>query len=515
MNQINFPRIKSSNEILTSGCIKFLTELSNKFESCRKNLILLRIMRQISVNEGKYPDFYQSTEVIRNGDWKVSSIPDKLKDRTIEITGPVDRKMIVNGLNSEANGYMADFEDSTSPTWDNIINGQINLRDAVQNKIELITSTKKYKLRDNIANLATLLVRPRGLHLNEKNFKINGKEISASLFDFGVYFYTNAQKLASLNIGPYFYLPKLQNHLEARLWNDIFVFSQEYLNIPKGTVKATVLIEHILAAFEMDEILYELREHSAGLNCGRWDYIFSYIKTFHQHMVLPDKSLITMNTHFMNSYVKLLVQTCHKRGVCAMGGMAAQVPVKNNRKLNEYNLNKVYLDKLNEAKLGLDGTWVAHPGLIEVAKLGFEKYKPKEQPNQIDIPREHVEITKEDLLKVPSGEITLSCIEDNVSTCLEYLDNWVKGIGCVAINHKMEDLATAEISRIQLWNWLQHGKVDKGDLLQLIDNEKGVGKESKDILKKVTLNTELTEFISLEAYPYLDQNHAPSGLITK
>jgi len=492
---MEYSKSYSSSDILTKDCVEFLIELSNTFEHHRKKLLGLRCSIQQKINNGSLPKQH-----FNDKDWKIKTIPEKLKDRTIEITGPVDRKMIINALNSNANGYMADFEDSTSPTWKNIIEGQINLRDAINNNISFDNGRKIYKLKDNITNLTTLFVRPRGLHLNEKNVTINNIPISASFFDFGVYFFTNAKRLSSLQIGPYFYLPKLQNHLEARLWNDIFIFSQNYVQIPHGTIKATVLIEHILTAFEMDDILYELKEHSAGLNCGRWDYIFSFIKTFHKHHVLPDKSSITMNSHFMNSYVQLLVQTCHKRGIHAIGGMAAAIPVKNNQELNDKNLKAVYQDKLNEAKLGLDGTWVAHPGLIEIARKGFAKYKFT--PNQIDIEHNYVNITREDLLMVPSGDITMECLKDNVSSCLEYLDNWVKGIGCVAINHKMEDLATAEISRIQIWNWLQHDKINKDDLLNLIDNEP-VSNDSKEILKTVTFKNELTEFMSLEAYKYL------------
>lgn len=496
----------NAEQILTNDCIEFLLLLSKHFEKQRQQILQARKIKQNDIDNGKFPDFLDSTSNIRNSEWTVSPTPYKLQNRTIEITGPVDRKMIINGLNSKANGYMADFEDSTSPTWKNIIEGHINLRDAIHNNISFNNGKKSYKLNGDIRTLATLFVRPRGLHLNEKNVTINGKVISASLFDFGVYFFTNAKLLSSYGIGPYFYLPKLQNHIEARWWNSVFTFSQNHLNIPIGTVKATVLIEHILSAFEMDEILFELRLHSAGLNCGRWDYIFSFIKTFHKHSVLPDKSSITMQSHFMNSYVKLLVQTCHKRGVAAMGGMAAQIPIKNDIKLNENNLNKVYLDKLNESKLGLDGTWVAHPGLIDVALLGFEKYKSKYEFNQIHKIKSTEIITQKDLLLLPVGQITTQCVDDNINTCLLYLHNWINGLGCVAINHKMEDLATAEISRIQLWNWVQHGKISYYYIRNIIDKNSNISHNAKNILKNIIFKDELTDFITLESYKYLDSD---------
>ncbi len=440
--------------ILTPEAIEFASFLHKKFNNTRLELLENRRVRQAEIDAGFMPDFLQETESIRQDDWKTAPIPKDLLDRRVEITGPVERKMIINALNSDVKVFMADFEDSNSPTWENIINGQINLRDAVNRTITFTGPTGKYyKLNDETA---TLMVRPRGWHLNEKNIVINDVPISASIFDFALYFFHNVNTLLSSGTGPYYYLPKLENHLEARLWNDIFNSAQNELGIPKGTIKATVLIETILAAFEMDEILYELREHSAGLNCGRWDYIFSFIKKFRNNpnFVLPDRSELTMDRHFLESYVNLLVQTCHKRGAHAMGGMAAQIPIKNNLIANEKALKKVRNDKEREASAGHDGTWVAHPGLAPIAMDIFNSVMPEK--NQLHIIRDDIHVTADDLIKVPHGEITENGVRENIRVGIQYLEAWLCGNGCVPLYHLMEDAATAEISRTQLWQWIHH-----------------------------------------------------------
>ena len=415
---------------------------------------------QQEIDSGKIPDFLPETAGIRQSEWKVAPIPKDLLDRRVEITGPVDRKMIINALNSGASVFMADFEDSNSPTWSNNIEGQHNLRDAVRGTIRYESPEgKRYQLG---SKPATLLVRPRGWHLDEKHFLVDGKPISASLFDFGLFFFHNATALLSKGTGPYFYLPKMESHLEARLWNDVFCFAQDELGIPRGSIRATVLIETILAAFEMDEILYELRDHSAGLNCGRWDYIFSFIKKFRAHpeFVLPDRSQVTMERHFLSSYVELLIQTCHRRGIHAMGGMAAQIPIRNDAAANEQALEKVRRDKLREVQAGHDGTWVAHPGLVPVAKEIFDKYMP--EPNQISPIRNRRShragrCKRKDLLEVPNGEITEEGLRWNIDVGIAVLAFVAAGIGCVPIYNLMEDAATAEICRAQVWQWVRHG----------------------------------------------------------
>src|SRR5579862_7515571 len=446
--------------VLTAEASAFLRKLATQFEPRRQELLARRRVVQQEIDNGKLPDFLPETAEIRQGDWKVAAIPNDLRDRRVEITGPVDRKMIINALNSGANVFMADFEDSNSPTWSNNIEGQRNLRDAVRGSIEYVSPEgKKYQLG---ANRATLDVRPRGWHLNEKHFEVEGEPISASLFDFGLFFFHNAADLLSQGTGPYFYLPKMESHLEARLWNDVFSFAQDELGVPRGTIRATVLIETILAAFEMDEILYELREHSAGLNCGRWDYIFSFIKKFSTRpdFLLPNRAEVTMEQHFLNSYVQLLIHTCHRRGAHAMGGMAAQIPIKNDPVANEKAIEKVRQDKLREVRAGHDGTWVAHPGLVSVAKDIFDAYM--KQPNQIDRKRDDVHVTAKDLLTIPKGNITEEGLRWNIDVGLQYLAAWLSSNGCVPIYNLMEDAATAEICRAQVWQWVKHGATMQG-----------------------------------------------------
>ena len=455
---------KEYHQILSPEAIKFTLYLHNKFNSTRLDLLERRKSNQKDINLGIKPDFLKHTESIRKAKWKIANIPKDLEDRRVEITGPVDRKMIINALNSGVKVFMADFEDSNSPTWDNIINGQINLKDAVNRTISFTnTNGKQYKLNNEIA---TLMVRPRGWHLNEKNISVNSQPISASIFDFSMYFFHNVDTLISSGTGPYFYLPKIENHLEARLWNDIFNAAQDELGIPRGTIKATVLIETILAAFEMDEILYELRDHSAGLNCGRWDYIFSVIKKFRNdpNFILPDRSEITMERHFLKSYVDLLVNTCHKRGAHAMGGMAAQIPIKNDPIKNNKALEKVKNDKEREAVAGHDGTWIAHPGLASIAIEAFNnKMNGK---NQLDIIKDNLNVQSEDLLKVPKGKITEKGVRENIRVGIQYVAAWLCGNGCVPLYNLMEDAATAEISRAQLWQWIYHScKLNDGTIM--------------------------------------------------
>ena len=457
------PSFKTEYEsILSDGALLFVEKLEKEFRSRRQVLLENRIKMQKKIDEGFLPDFLPETKPIRSGDWKVSPTPNDLLDRRVEITGPVERKMIINALNSGVKVFMADFEDSNSPTWDNIIEGQINLRDAVNKTITFTNphNEKFYQLNDSVA---TLMVRPRGWHLHEKNIELDGMPLSASIFDFGLFFYHNAKTQIANGTGPYFYLPKLEHHDEAKLWNDIFIKAQNELNIPIGTIKATVLIETILAAFQMDEILYALKEHSAGLNCGRWDYIFSFIKKFknNKDFVLPDRSEVTMDRHFLKSYVKLLINTCHKRGVHAMGGMAAQIPIKNNDEANMIALNKVKADKRREASAGHDGTWIAHPGLAEIAMDAFNNVM--EGANQIEKDVGSCGISQKDLLKVPLGKITEEGVCENIRVGVQYLEAWLNGNGCVPLYNLMEDAATAEISRSQLWQWLKHEKeMDNG-----------------------------------------------------
>jgi malate synthase len=444
-------------EILTTEALALVAKLHREFEPRREELLAKRVERAREIDAGVDPDFLPETKHIRDDpSWKVAPAPADLQDRRAEITGPVDRKMIINALNSGAKVFMSDFEDSNTPTWSNTIDGQINLRDAVDGSISFSSNGKEYALGEN---LATLLVRPRGWHLREKHVLVDGEQVSAGIFDFALFMFHNAKNLLAKGSGPYFYLPKMESHLEARLWNEIIVRTQDEIGVPQGSVRATVLIETILAAFEMEEILYELRDHSAGLNCGRWDYIFSCIKKFRTRpgFVLADRVLVTMTTHFLNSYSLLAIKTCHKRGAHAIGGMAAQIPIKNDPVANEEALAKVKADKEREAGNGHDGTWVAHPGLVAIAVDAFNAVMPG--PNQLDRLREDVEITGKDLLDFgPEGPITEGGLRLNISVGVQYLGAWLNGLGCVPINNLMEDAATAEISRSQVWQWIHSDK---------------------------------------------------------
>eukprot|EP01090_Pellita_catalonica_P001452 TRINITY_DN11197_c0_g1_i2.p1 TRINITY_DN11197_c0_g1~~TRINITY_DN11197_c0_g1_i2.p1 ORF type:complete len:549 (-),score=64.06 TRINITY_DN11197_c0_g1_i2:1514-3133(-) len=464
--QILGPVTKEFEDILSIEALNFLVQIHRRFDDRRLELLQARHDVQRNINAGIFPDFLETTRHIREGNWRVNPVREDLQYRRVEITGPVDRKMIINALNSGAEAYMADFEDSHAPSWRNTLEGQINLKDAIRRTISYThpSTSKVYKLGQKVA---TLIVRPRGLHLDEASVIIDGKAISGALFDFGLFIFHNASYLLSKDSGPYFYLPKLEHHLEAKLWNDVFIFAQNYLRIPRGSIKATVLIETILAAFQMDEILYQLREHSSGLNCGRWDYIFSFIKKFQNHpeFVLPDRDQIGMDVHFMSAYVKLLIKTCHRRGAHAMGGMAAQIPVRGNPELNAKALGKVRTDKLREAEAGHDGTWVAHPGLIKVAQEAFDQFMKGK--NQIESGKGlNVNVAASDLLAVPKGTRTAAGVATNVRVCILYIEPWLREIGCVPIDNKMEDAATAEISRCQIWQWIRHAaRLDDGTVV--------------------------------------------------
>jgi malate synthase len=491
------------SSVLTPEATEFLTELERRFGARRRELLAARQERAQRLREGELPDFLPETKDVRAGDWRVAPVPDELQDRRVEITGPVDRKMVINALNSGAKMFMADFEDSNSPTWQNCLEGQVNLTDALERTISLDTGEKQYSLNDETA---TLLVRPRGWHLEERHFEVDGAPISASLFDFGLYFLRNHARG-----GTWFYLPKLESHLEARLWNDVFVWSQDELGVAQGTIKATVLIETILAAFEMDEILYELREHSAGLNAGRWDYIFSVIKKLghRPEFVLPDRAAVTMGVPFMRAYTELLVKTCHARGAHAMGGMAAFIPSRRDPEVNAVALAKVREDKEREAGQGFDGTWVAHPDLVPVAMEIFDRVLG-DRPNQVARQRPEVDSTATELLDVAAtpGEITEEGLRNNVSVGIQYLAAWLRGSGAVAIFNLMEDAATSEISRSQVWQWLRHGKVERADVERAIEEEvaklgAGYG-EARELFEQVALGEDFVEFLTLPAYERLD-----------
>ena len=522
--EISAPAVSEASRILTHDSLNFVTQLVREFEPTRQKLLARRFERQKEIDGGTLPDFLAETKHVRDDkSWRVASIPVDLQDRRTEITGPVDRKMVINALNSGAKVFMADFEDATSPTWKNLIEGQANLCDAVRRTISFASPEgKAYKLNEKTA---TLLVRPRGWHLPEKHVLVDGKAIPGSLFDFGVYFFHNARELLDRGSGPYFYLPKLESHLEARLWNDVFNFAQDALKIPRGSIRATVLIETILATFEAEEILYELRDHSAGLNCGRWDYIFSFIKKFRNRpeFVLPDRAQVTMTVPMMRAYCLNVIKICHRRGAHAMGGMAAQIPIKNDPAANEAALAKVLADKEREAGDGHDGTWVAHPGLVPVALKAFDKHMP--QSNQISKRRDDVNVTAAELLKVPTGTITEDGVRANLRVGIQYLEAWLGGNGCVPLYNLMEDAATAEISRSQIWQWLKHGAVMSDgqritprlydELLphELARMEKEVGStrfstgnysRAAKLFSEMSKSAEFSEFLTLPAYELLD-----------
>jgi malate synthase len=512
-----------ADEVLTPEAVRFVAELSRRFETTRQQLLSRRQQRQQEIVDGRMPHFLSETAVVREKSWTVAPIPNDLQDRRVEITGPVERKMIINALNSGANVFMADFEDSNSPTWRNNIEGQLNLRDAVRREISFATPEgKEYRLNPTVA---TLMVRPRGWHLVEKHMLVDGRPASASLFDFGLFFFHNAAAQIERGTAPYFYLPKMESHLEARLWNDVFAFSEQKLGFRVGVIRATVLIETILASFEMDEILYELRGHSAGLNCGRWDYIFSFIKKFRHRpdFVLPDRAQVTMESHFLKFYVDLLIHTCHRRGIHAMGGMAAQIPIKNDPEANRLALDKVRKDKLREVQAGHDGTWVAHPGLVAIAKELFDARM--KAPNQISVSRDDVRVSPRDLLSVPKGEITQGGLELNIDVGIQYLEAWLGGNGCVPIYNLMEDAATAEISRTQVWQWVRHGaclsdgRVVDGALVQRtirqqLEKIRGlIGSARFDsgnfecaarLFEEMSVSENFPDFLTVPAYDFLD-----------
>src|SRR5579864_3457656 len=475
-----------AGEVLTPRALAFVGRLQREFGERRQELLRLRDERQTRLDAGEMPQFLITTSTVRDSEWSVAKAPRDLQDRRVEITGPTDRKMLINALNSGARVFMADFEDANSPTWTNLVEGQVNLIDAIERRITFASPEgKEYRLNDKVA---TLLVRPRGWHLEERHVEVDGKPISGSLFDFGLYFFHNAKRLLDKGSGPYFYLPKLESHLEARLWNDVFNFAQDELGLPRGTIRATVLIETILAAFEMDEILYELREHSSGLNAGRWDYIFSIIKKFRNRadFVLPDRAQVTMTVPFMRAYTELLVKTCHRRGAHAMGGMAAFIPSRRDAEVNRVALAKVKEDKDREANDGFDGTWVAHPDLVATATEAFDKVLGN-RPNQIERQRPEVSVNAGQLIdvKVPGGTVTENGLRMNVSVGIQYIESWLRGTGAAAINNLMEDVATAEISRSQVWQWvrqsaqLAEGPTVSADLVREIADEEMTQLRSK------------------------------------
>ena len=507
-------------EILSDDALAFVAELVEKFSAEREALLKKRVERQQRISSGELPDFRADTKNIREGEWQVAPVPDDLLDRRVEITGPAEPKMIINALNSGAKVFMADIEDSLSPTWDAVIEAQLALRDAVNGTLQFTSPEgKEYKLGDKPA---VLIVRPRGWHLEEKHITMNGKPISGSLFDFGMYFFHNAQTRLNKNTGPYFYIPKLESAEEAALWNAVFNYAEQRLKIPHGSIKATVLIETITAVFEMHEILHAMKDYIVGLNCGRWDYIFSFIKKFHARgdYVLPERAQVTMSTHFLKSYSELLIQTCHKRGAFAMGGMAAQIPVKGDEAANEKAFAAVRADKEREAKFGHDGTWVAHPGLIPVAMEVFDRIMPDK--NQRANKREDVQVSAADLLKIPEGTITEGGVRNNINVAIQYTAAWLGGTGCVPINNRMEGAATAEISRSQLWQWAHHDnvKLDDGrevtlEMIRALFPEElasikeqvgeavfsaGNFKEAADLLLQQVEDKKFVEFLTLPAY---------------
>jgi malate synthase len=489
-------------EILSPPALAFVAQLHRELNPIRLELLGQRAERQAELEAGASPDFLPRTRDVREAEWRVAPAPSDLLDRRVEITGPVDRKMMINALNSGARVFMADFEDALSPTWANVVEGQRNLADAVRGTIELETEQKTYRLNEETA---VLVPRPRGWHLPERHLVVDGEPVSASLFDFGLAFFHNAAELLERGSGPYFYLPKLESHLEARLWNDAFVLAQDELGLERGTIRATVLIETVLAAFEMDEILYELRDHMSGLNAGRWDYIFSVIKKFRTRpeFVLPDRAQVTMTVPFMRAYTELLVATCHRRGAFAMGGMAAFVPSRKDPAVNEVALAKVREDKDREAGDGFDGTWVAHPDLVPTATEAFDAVLGA-RANQVERLRADVRVSPADLLSVPEtpGEVTGDGVAVNVRVGIGYLDSWLRGVGAAAIDNLMEDVATAEISRSQLWQWLRHGRVDRKQVLEEIERTEAP-QDAKDVFAEVALADDFVEFLTLPAYERL------------
>ncbi|MBC7531580.1 MAG: malate synthase A [Oligoflexus sp.] len=507
--------------VLTAPALQFIKALQVKFNPTRLELLQRRNHRQTALNNGGSLDFLPETKAIRDADWQVASTPKDLEDRRVEITGPTDAKMLINALNSGAKVFMADLEDSLSPTWNNVIQGQINLQDAVRQTLSFQNEDgRSYQLKPG-GELATLLVRPRGWHLNEKNVTLNGEAISASLFDFGLYFFHNVHERIKRGTAPYFYLPKMESHLEARLWNDVFNFSQDYLKVPRGTIRATCLIETILASFEMEEFLYELKDHSSGLNAGRWDYIFSMIKRFSNHpdKILPDRSQVTMGVPFMRAYAELLVQSCHKRGAHAIGGMAAFIPSRRDQEVNDQAIRKVTEDKQREVSIGFDGTWVAHPDLVPVAMKVFDAAL-MDSPNQKSKLRDDVKRDVARLLdtNIPGSSITEEGVRHNIRVAIQYLSSWLHGLGAVALYNLMEDAATAEISRAQLWQWIRHkakmqdGRVITAELYNQYRQEEldALGGPEKDnyrqvvtLLDGLVLSPEFAEFLTLPAYDLL------------
>jgi malate synthase len=507
---VQAPVHPDAEAVLTVDALAFVARLHDAFAARRDELLARRRERQERFDRGERPEFLPETARVRAGDWRVAPVPPDLRDRRVEITGPTDRKMVINALNSGASVFMADFEDSATPTWANLMAGQRNLQDAVRGTISFVAeSGRRYALGERPA---VLMVRPRGWHLPEKHVLRDGRPLSGSLFDFGLFLFHNAHELVRRGTGPYFYLPKLQSHLEARLWNDVFLLAQESLGLPAGTIKATVLIETLPAAFEMDEILYELRLHSAGLNCGRWDYIFSSIKTLREDpgFVTPDRSRVTMEQPFLRAYTQLLVRTCHRRGAHAMGGMAAYIPVKDDPARNEAAMAKVRADKLREVKDGHDGTWVAHPGLVGLAREVFDAHMPG--PNQLHVAREDVNVTARDLLQAPAGPRTEAGLRHNVSVAVRYLDAWLGGLGCVPLDDLMEDAATAEISRVQVWQWIRHGAALEGPLTQgrpltpalarrvIAEEAGGRYAEAAALFETLSTAEQCADFLTLPAY---------------
>jgi malate synthase len=510
VTRITAPHVDGAERILTADAIAFVEELARRFNVRIDELLERRRTVQQRFNNGARPDFPSETASVRAAEWKVATAPRDLQDRRVEITGPVDRKMIINALNSGAQVFMADFEDATSPGWANLVSGQANLMDAIRGTISYTApeTGKQYALKPP---LATLMVRPRGFHLVERHFVVDGRPIPGMLFDFGMYLFHNAAALKAAGTGPYFYLPKIESHLEARLWNHIFVHAQQALDIPRGTIKATVLIETLPAAFEMDEILYELKDHIVGLNCGRWDYIFSSIKTLRNDpaFVLPDRGQVTMEAPFLRSYTQLLIRICHRRGAHAMGGMAAQIPIKDDPDANAKALEKVRADKLREVREGHDGTWVAHPALVPVATQVFDQ--GMSGPNQLERLREDVHVTAANLLEPPRGTRTEAGLRLNIRVAIRYLEAWLNGQGAVPIYNLMEDAATAEISRTQIWQWIRHGAaLEDGRVVTLpfvkqaiAEESAGLSPDATRLFEQVSTSEELQDFLTLPAYDVL------------